>query len=139
MNRGFRAIAGGIAGTAVLVFLLLLLEVETRKAVIIFDAVAVFVGVPGNRAVGFALFVLAGCVAWPLVYVAIDGRLRPGDAAPRGMAFGGVLWVGFVVIGGAPIGGAIFLVFAGYTLLAHLAYGFTLGLVFDHFDAEVTA
>lgn len=140
MNRPLRAIAGGVVGTAVLSMLLLLLEVETRNALVVFEAVARFVGVPGRRGVGFVLFVLAGSVAWPLLFAALHTWLGEGDAVPRGMAFAALLWVVFVIVGGSGIEGAVLIIFAGFTLLAHLAYGFTLAVVYQGFEGvEVVA
>lgn len=134
MNRSVSAVAGGVAGMAVMSLLLLLLEVETRSRVHLFDAVARFVGLPGRTAVGFALFLLAGCVAWPLLFVALEAYIPGGpDPAARGVLFAGVLWIAFVVVGRGPIGYADpeFLIYAAVTLIAHFAYGFVLGAVYN--------
>lgn len=138
MNRAGSAVAGGVAGTAVLSLLLLLLEVETRSVLEIFHAIARFAGVPGRLAIGFVLFVLAGVFAWPLLFVGIERYIPLSDAAERGMAFAAVLWIAFVIIGRGELAGAAFLVFAGGSLLAHLTYGFTLGAVYDRVRGDVT-
>lgn len=131
MNRAVSAVGGGVAGTAVLSLLLLLLEVETRSVLEIFHAIARFAGVPGQLSVGFVVFVLAGVLAWPLVFLGIEHYIPLSDTAERGMAFAAVLWVAFVVVGRGTLTGTHLLVFAGGSLLAHLTYGFTLGVVYD--------
>lgn len=125
------ALAGGVAGVTVLVTLLLFAAVQTRSAVPVFSVVARFVGVPGNVALGFALFVLAGAVAWPLVFLGLE-RYLPlwPDPAVRGVGFATALWVAFVLTGRGSLQGAVLLVYAAFTLVAHLAYGFVLGAVY---------
>lgn len=133
MSRARSAIGGGVAGTAVLSLLLLLLEVETRSAIGIFEAIARFARFPNDVAVGVVIFVAAGILAWPLLFVAVEPRIPLSDDATRGMAFAVPLWVAFVAIsGGVDQGSAVFFPF---TLLAHLAYGFTLGAVFAMLEA----
>ncbi|MFC6730433.1 DUF6789 family protein, partial [Natronoarchaeum mannanilyticum] len=131
MNRPASAIAGGVAGTAVLLLLLLLLEVETRSAIPVFEVIARFVGTPGNQTVGFVLFAIAGVVAWPLLFLALEPRIPRGpDPASRGVVLGTALWLAFVVTGRGEISGALLIIYAAFTLLAHWAYGFTLGAVY---------
>jgi hypothetical protein len=134
MNRVPAVVAGGVAGTAVMTLLLLLLEVETRSAMALFYVIARFVGTPASPATGFALFVLAGVVAWPLLFLALEPYLPRGpDPAARGVVFAAVLWVPFVILGRGDIGGPLLVLYVGYTLFAHLAYGFTLGAVYGRF------
>ena len=131
MNRPASAIAGGVAGTAVLLLLLMLLEVETRSAIPVFAVIARFVGTPGDHAVGFVLFTLAGCVAWPLLFIALEPYIPRGpDPATRGVVLGTALWIAFVVTGRGDIGWPLLVIYASYTLFAHWAYGFTLGAVY---------
>lgn len=131
MNRAVSAVAGGITGTAVLSLLLLLLEVETRSAIPMFDVIARFVGTPDDPVVGFVLFALAGSVAWPLLFVVLEPSLPRGpDPVARGVVFGSALWVAFVVTGRGDIGGSLLVVYAAYTLFAHWAYGAALGAVY---------
>lgn len=131
MNRPTAALGGGVAGTAVLSLLLLLLEVETRSVIGIFDVIARFVRMPGSPAVGFVVFLAAGVVAWPLLFVALERYLPGGpDPARRGLVFATALWVAFVVLGRGDIHGHLLIVYVAFTLLAHLAYGFALGAVY---------
>lgn len=131
MNRVASAIGGGIASTAVISLLLLLLEVETRSAMELFYVIARFIGTPDNPALGFVLFVAAGVVAWPLLFLALEPYLPRGpDPAARGVVFASVLWVTFVITGRGDVSGPLLVFFAAYTLLAHWLYGFTLGVVY---------
>ncbi len=133
MDRVPSVIAGGFAGTVVLSLLLLLLEVQTREQIQTFDVIARFVGVPGQYVVGFVIFVVAGVFAWPLVFVALEGYLPLGpDPAARAVGMGVALWVAFVITGRGDIGGPLLIIFAGYTLVAHVVYGFVLGAVYAH-------
>ena len=130
-SRALGAIAGGTAGTAVMTVLLLLLEVETRSAIAMFDVIARFVGTPDSPVVGFVVFVVAGSVAWPLVFVAIESSIPRGpDPVARGVVFATVLWVAFVVLGRGAIEGSLLVFYAAYTLFAHWAYGATMGAVY---------
>ena len=141
MHRALRAIAGGVAGTAVLSLGLILTDVETGYRIGIFGAIADFVGTPQRLALGFVLFVLAGVFAWPLVFLAVEPRI-PGDRDPAmtGMAFAVLLWVAFVVAGSAGITGPLLIPYYAFTLVAHLAYGYILGAVYDQLaDADVAA
>lgn len=133
MNRPFSAIAGGVAGTAVLSLLMILTEVQTRSQIQIFDVIARFVGLPEHVIIGFVLFVAAGVFAWPLLFIALEPYIPRGpDPAPRGMVLAFGLWIIFVITGRGTIGWPLVIVYAGLTLLAHLAYGFTLGVVYAY-------
>ena len=136
MDRVPSVIAGGVAGTAVLTLLLILLEVQTREQVPVFDVIARFVGVPGEQAIGFALFVLAGVVAWPLIFVSVERYLPGGpDPAARGVVLAIPLWVAFSVAGRGDIDGPLLLVYLALTFVAHVAYGWVLGAVYAHFHS----
>lgn len=133
MHRALRAIVGGLAGTTVMLAILLIGEAQSRYLIGTPAAIARFVGMPGHLYVGFAVFVLAGIVLWPLLFVAIE-RIRPlpdeGDPAVRGIGLAVVLWVAFVLLGAGDQRGAILFLYVVFSLLAHLAYGFTLGAVY---------
>lgn len=111
----------------------LMLEVETREEVQAFDAVARYVGIPGNTFIGFVIFAFVGTVIWPLLFVAIEPSLPFDDPPSNGMILGAVLWVAFLILGRGDITGPLLAVFAGFTLLAHLAYGFLLGAFYNRF------
>lgn len=131
MNRPLSAVAGGVAGTAVLAFFLLLLEVETREEVAMFEVIARFAGLPDQLALGFVVFLLAGVFAWPLAFVGLEPYIPVGaDPAARGLLVGFVLWVAFFLTGRGDIGYPVVIVFAVFTLVAHLVYGFVMGAVY---------
>lgn len=131
MNRPASAVAGGVVGTVVMSTFLLLLEVETREAIPVFEVIARFVGTPGQTAVGFVLFAAAGAIAWPLLFVALESYIPRGpDPAARGVVFATGLWIVFAVTGRGDLGGSVLAIYVGYTLFAHWAYGFTLGAVY---------
>ncbi|WP_332897475.1 DUF6789 family protein [Haladaptatus sp. CMSO5] len=131
MNRPLSAIAGGAAGMALLSVMLVMFEVETRSQIGLFDVIARFVGLPGQTALGFILFALAGIFAWPLLFISLENYLPLWpDPAVRGMGFAVAFWVIFIVLGRGSLTGPILLMYGVTTLLAHLAYGFTLGAVY---------
>lgn len=131
MNRVGGAVAGGVAGTALMSLVFVLMEVQTRYVLLIFDVIARFVRQPGNPYVGFLLYAVAGTVVWPLVFVALEDYIPRGpDPAVRGMVFAAALWVPFVITGRGNLEWPTVLLYATFTLFAHLVYGFTLGAVY---------
>jgi len=93
--------------------------------------------VPGGQMplVGVMVFVLAGVLGWPLVFTVLDPWLSHlpygSDPAVRGLVFGAALWVVFLLVTRPSYLGVVTLLTYGYTLFAHLVYGFTLGAVSD--------
>lgn len=137
MDRVPSVIGGGVAGTAVLTLSLLLLEVQTREQIRMFDVIARFVGLPEQTTVGFVLFVLAGVLAWPLLFLAIEEYLPFGpDPAARAAVMAVALWVAFAYAGRGTLSGPLLLIYAGFTFFAHIAYGFVLGAVYGHLYEE---
>lgn len=133
MDRVPSVIAGGVAGTAVLSLLLLLLEVQTREQILVFDVIARFVRLPDQQAVGFLVFLLAGIVAWPLVFIAVEPYLPLGpDPAARGVAMAIPLWIAFAITGRGGIAGPLLIVYVALTFVAHVAYGWVMGAVYAH-------
>lgn len=140
MSKALRAITAGVVSTTVMVVVLFLADVETRSRLSLFDAMARFVGMPGNVAVGFLLFLFVGIVVWPLLFALADPHLPPKhDSAVSGMLFAVAVWVAFVLTGTTEIHVILALFYAVVTLLAHLAYGFTLGLVYGWMEPAATA
>lgn len=85
--------------------------------------------------VGYLVFLAGGMTTWPLVFASLE-RFLPGTSLPqRGVWFGTILWTGFViafvdVLPPNPTWTQIAL-YGAITLLAHWAYGYGLGSVFD--------
>ncbi|WP_336036003.1 DUF6789 family protein [Halobacterium yunchengense] len=135
-----RAIAGGVAGTVAMTVVLVIGEVEARFELGVGGAIARYAGLPDQPALGLLVFLVAGMVVFPLVFVAVGGYLARlpggGDPAIRGMAFSLPLWVLFLAIGSPDLGTAEGALHVAFTLFAHLLYGFTLGAVY-HSLADV--
>lgn len=131
MNRPASAIVGGFVGTTLMSVVFVMMEVQTRYVLQIFDVIARFVRRPGEPFVGFLLFAIVGIFAWPLLFVAlIDYIPRGPDPAAQGMVFAVPLWILFAATGGGDFGGPTYLVYLTFTLFAHLVYGFAVGAVY---------
>lgn len=131
MQRVWRAIAGGVAGTLAMSTALLLVDVQTRARLALYEALARLFGVPDSVGLGFLIFAFFGVVVWPLLFVLVESKLPPsGDPAVSGMLFASMLWLGFVLLGTTEILVVLLPFYAVVTLLVHLVYGFTLGLVY---------
>ena len=130
-RTALRAILSGGVGMLVMVLALVMLNIQTRSALNLYALVARFVGMGGNRSLGFIVFVAVGIVVWPLIFAWAEPHLPPeGDPAVSGMLFAVVIWLAFMVTSVPEVPTILLFLFGGYTLLAHLAYGFTLGLIF---------
>lgn len=135
MNRFLRAIGAGAAGTTVMMLVFLFAQVQTRARLGAPEAIARFVGVPDHQYVGLVIFVAVGVLVWPVVFVVVEEYLAslPGgrDAAIRGVVFGVVLWIAFLLLGTGELTWPFVLLYLLFTLLGHVAYGFTLGVVYQ--------
>jgi hypothetical protein len=139
MNRPVSAIVGGAVGTAVMSVILVIIEVEARYAIGIFEAIARFMRVPAEPVLGFLIYALLGTVAWPLLFLSLEPYVPATlDPAVAGMGLGALLWVAFAVIGRGGMGPALLLLYLTFTLAAHLAYGFTLGAVYAQLSEQST-
>lgn len=131
MRKVWRALTSGIVSTLAMSLAFLMVNVQTRAQLRLFEAMARFFRVPGRVGLGFLVFVFFGVVVWPLLFAAIEPYLPPeGDPAVSGMLFATVLWVGFVIIGTTEIAAIVLPFYLAVTLVTHLVYGFTLGLVY---------
>lgn len=131
MQRVWRAILGGVAATLVMSIALLMLEVQTRARLALYEALARLFGVPDSVGLGFVVFAFFGVFVWPLLFALVESRLPPsGDPAVSGMLFASVLWLGFLLLGTTELIVHLLPFYAVVTLLVHLVYGFTLGLVY---------
>jgi hypothetical protein len=131
MHRALRAVAGGVVGTVVLGGFLLVLDTQSRGAISVAAVIGRFLGLAGRPLLAIALFGVVTAVGWPALFVAVEEYLPFGpDPAARGVAFAAVIGIVFVVVGRGPITGPILVIFVGFSVLAHLAYGFALGSVY---------
>lgn len=123
-----------------MIFSLLIIDVETRSKLSLFEALARFFGVPGDVGLGVLVFLVFGVFVWPVVFVYVSPYLPPkGDQAVKGMVFATVLWVAFILIGSAQMDVILVLFYLVITLFTHLAYGFTLGLLYGWTEPTTTA
>lgn len=81
--------------------------------------------------IGFAIFWAHGLVTWPLLFASFKQYL-PGSAPVGGVLFGLVLWTGFLPGFYAGYQGTALALFVGFSLIGHVAYGLSLGLVFSY-------
>lgn len=131
MRKVGRAIVAGVVSTFAMMVLLLMVEVQTRTQLLLFEALARLFGMPDQVELGFVVAAVFGVVVWPLLFVFVEPYLPPGDdPAVSGMLFATVLWVGFVLVGTAEVPLLVFPFYVAATLFTHLVYGFTLGLVY---------
>ncbi|WP_415381370.1 DUF6789 family protein [Halosimplex sp. TS25] len=131
MHRALAALVAGAVATMVMSAALAIFEVQTRYAIGIFQAIARFVRMPDSVFLGFVVYALVGTVAWPLLFVSLKPYVPLDlDPAVAGMLFALPLWIAFAIVGRGDVTGAIVVLFVGFTLLAHLAYGFVLGAVY---------
>lgn len=134
MDDDVSAVVAGFVATTAMTLVLFIADGLSAFQLQIFQEVAVFVGIPENIFLGFVLFYAAGSVAWPLIFISL-GRFLPGRTdAIKGMVFSLVLWFSFLLAFTDPpqLGSNALIPYVVLTLLAHLAYGFTLGAVFDY-------
>lgn len=131
MNRLTSAVAGGLVGTTLMSLVFVLMEVQTRYVIHVFNVIARFVRRPGEPYLGFLLFAIAGVVVWPLLFVALREHIPPNrDPAIQGMVLATVLWIVFVITGRGTLNGPVLAIYATFSLFAHLVYGFSLGAVY---------
>jgi len=140
VTDGLIGALGGLVGTSAMTIGLFVASTLNAFDMTAFASLAELTGLnvlfPANAlAVGYLIFLAGGMITWPLLFAATAPYL-PGDRfATKGIPYGFVLWTGFVLAFADGIGGGLVTLglYAVLTLLAHFAYGFTLGSVFDYF------
>jgi hypothetical protein len=131
MHRALRAVAGGVVGTLVLGFFLLVFDTQARDAVSVAAVIGRFLGIAGRPLLAIVLFAVLTVIGWPALFVTVEEYLPLGpDPAARGVVFAAVIAVAFVVVGRGTITGPVLVIYVGFAMLAHLAYGFALGSVY---------
>jgi hypothetical protein len=139
LTDGLIGALGGLVGTAAMSIVLFVAASLGGFDMASFGILADLTGLdaifPANAvAVGFLVFLGGGMVTWPLLFAATAAYLPGERFATKGLPYGFVLWTGFVLAFSQGVGrGALTLVlYALLTLVSHLAYGFSLGAVFDY-------
>jgi len=135
VGDGVVGAAGGLVGTALLTVVLL---VGQSVGVFSVDSFALLTEMVGLTEYvppvlfGYLLFLIGGMVPWPLLFASLKAYL-PGKSDPvHGAYFGAAIWTGFVLAFHSGEAGLALVGYAVVTLLAHVAYGVGLGLVFDY-------
>ncbi|WP_435346912.1 DUF6789 family protein [Haloarchaeobius sp. HRN-SO-5] len=123
------AVAGGIVGTTVMTGVLLAVNAVYAPEISVFATLAELAGVGSNVALGIAMFVGAGALAWPLLFATIGAYLPGATRIQQGIVFALVLWVGFIVAFGTLYSGVDLVVFLATSIATHVAYGYILGFV----------
>lgn len=135
MVRVLRSIGSGVVATAVMMGTFLFMQAQTRSRLGAPEAIASYVGLPDRANLGIALFVAIGVLVWPVVFAFVHGRLPDAvadvDAGVLGLGFGAVLWVFFLLLSSGGPQWPFVLLYLAFTLIAHLAYGYTLGLAYQ--------
>jgi hypothetical protein len=129
---------GGFVGTAMMTVVFLvgaslggfeMSSFGTTAELIGLDAI---LGPEALLAAGYVIFLGGGMTTWPLLFASI-GRYLPGDDfATAGLAYGFVLWTGFVLAFNVGYSGTSLALYVVVSLVAHLMYGFAMGSVFDY-------
>ncbi len=143
ITDGFIGALGGLVGTAALTAILL---VGTTLGAFDLNSFAVLARLTGAdalfpsnpAAVGYLIFLGGGMVTWPLLFVSIGSYLPGENYAIRGLSYGFVLWTGFALAFYDGYTGLLLVVYLVLTLLGHVAYGFSLGAVFDYLSKRPT-
>jgi hypothetical protein len=141
VTDGLIGAVGGLVGTAVMTAVLLVAATLGGFEFASFSDLAELTGagavLPWNAAaVGYVIFLLGGMVTWPLLFASIGSYLPGEDFALKGLPYGFVLWTGFAPAFYEGYTGAVLVVYLVMTLLGHLAYGFSLGSVFDYLSSR---
>lgn len=130
VNDPLSGITDGVAGTTTMTLALFIADAFTGFEIRPFEEIAVLVGTPDDVFLGFLVFVAAGTVAWPLLFVALCEFLPGGTDATKGAVFASVLWISFALAFSTELGGLALVVYLVLTWLAHVVYGLTLGTVY---------
>ncbi|WP_424017438.1 DUF6789 family protein [Halorientalis pallida] len=139
VTDGLIGALGGLVGTAAMSIGLFVASslgaFDMTSFGILADLTGLDVIFPANAvAVGFLVFLGGGMVTWPLLFAATAAYLPGERFATKGLPYGFVLWTGFVLAFSQGVGGGTLTLalYAVLTLVSHLAYGFSLGAVFDY-------
>lgn len=130
LRAALGAVAGGIVGTTVMTGVLLAVNAIYAPEISVFATLAELAGVGAdNVALGMAMFLGAGALAWPLTFATLGVYLPGKTRARQGIVFSLVLWLGFVVAFGTMYAGFDLVVFLVTSAATHVAYGYLLGFV----------
>lgn len=137
IGDGIIGAAGGLAGIALMMGVLFIASQVGAFNMAKFADLADTVGLGGMSyatLIGFAIFLGNGMFPFPLLFASLM-EYMPGERLQvSGMFFGAILWTGFVLAFYDGFGGLTLVAYLVFSLIAHLAYGFGLGQVFEYFS-----
>jgi cytochrome c oxidase subunit 1 len=81
--------------------------------------------------IGIVLFVLLGSTMVPWLFITLAVFLPGGEIAWRGVVFATIVWSGFIIAFYSGQEGLALVGYLALTLLAHWAYGYATGGVYD--------
>jgi hypothetical protein len=141
ITDGFVGAVGGLVGTAAMTVVLLVAATlggfDTASFATLAEMTGASILVPVYpAALGYVMFLAGGMIVWPLMLASIGSYLPGRRFAERGVSFGIVLWTGFAPAFHSDQTGTALYLYLLLTLVAHVAYGFTLGSVFDYFSTR---
>jgi len=122
------AVVGGVVGTALMTAAFAGTNEVYGPDLSVYATLADLAGVATGNAVGFAMFVGAGAVAWPLLFASLGPYLPGESSVVRGLVFAVSLWMGFLAGFAADYAGTDLVVFVVFSGVTHLVYGALLGL-----------
>ncbi|MWG35951.1 DUF6789 family protein [Halomarina oriensis] len=135
VGDGVVGAAGGLVGTALMTGVLFVASQLGAFSFESFASLAAPLGLADTARpvlVGYLIFLANGMVPWPLLFAALMEYL-PGERPPvSGLFLGGALWTGFVLGFYTGYTGLTLAVYLVFTFVAHLVYGFGVGLVFEY-------
>jgi hypothetical protein len=135
VGDGVVGAAGGLVGTALMTGVLFVASQVGAFSFESFASLASPLGLANTSEpllVGYLIFLANGMVPWPLLFAALMEYL-PGERPPiSGLFFGGALWTGFVLGFYTGYSGLTLVLYLVFTFVAHLVYGFGVGLVFEY-------
>lgn len=135
IRDGVVGVISGVVGMSLMTIVLLVAQAWgafTWEAFVplarLFGLDTFYPGVP----VGFVIFLGQGVVVWPLLFAALKGYLPTVRDPAAGVVFGTVLWTGFAPGFLREADPSSLLLYLALTLVAHWAYGFGVGIVFEY-------
>jgi len=127
--------AGGLVGIALMSVVLLIAASVGMFATESFGAITMMLNLQSAVpavAFGFLVFLATGMGPWPLLFASLKGYLPGESDRTSGLLFATAIWTGFVFSFYEGYTGIELAGYLGFTLLAHWAYGFGLGTVFEY-------
>ncbi len=123
-------IAGFVATIVITLMMYFGAPMMTGKPMDIAGELARMIGMPWM--VGMAIHFVLGTVVFSLAYARVAVRFLPGGAAVRGLLWGLLLWLVAMLMMSPMMGKGLFMggmQAAAASLVGHLAFGLTLGLI----------